>query len=224
LAPCSELAIGGGDPLSHPDLREFLEKLKRRKIISNLTVSQYHFTRNYEFIKLLIENRLIYGLGVSLDNLSDEFVEKVSQFDNAVIHTIAGIADVEMLENLAGAKLKVLILGYKRFRRGEDFYSEAVAERISQLRDRLPAIISTFKLVSLDNLALEQLDVKSLFPKKRWDEFYMGDDGNFTMYVDLVARTFAKNSASDSRFGLTDDVRKMFDIIRAESSKERERR
>jgi MoaA/NifB/PqqE/SkfB family radical SAM enzyme len=39
----TELAIGGGNPLCHPDLEKFLEKCKERNIICNITVNQKTF-------------------------------------------------------------------------------------------------------------------------------------------------------------------------------------
>lgn len=53
LHPYQEVAIGGGDVTSHPDLIPFLRKLKERKIIANITVNQIHFmkkTRTYQTI------------------------------------------------------------------------------------------------------------------------------------------------------------------------------
>ena len=43
MFPYSEIAIGGGNPLTHPDLIEFLKRLKERKIIASMTVNQVHF-------------------------------------------------------------------------------------------------------------------------------------------------------------------------------------
>ena len=46
LRPFTEVAIGGGNPLSHPDLPVFLERLKQKNIIANITVNQRHFLDN----------------------------------------------------------------------------------------------------------------------------------------------------------------------------------
>ena len=42
-----EIAIGGGNPLSHPNLIDFLEVMKKRGIICNLTVNQGHIFRYF---------------------------------------------------------------------------------------------------------------------------------------------------------------------------------
>jgi hypothetical protein len=59
-------------------------------------------------------------------------------------------------------------------------------------------------VISFDNLAIEQLDVKRLFTNKGWDKFYMGDDGRFTMYVDGIKQKYAQTSRSHNRIPFSD--------------------
>ena len=54
-------------------------------------------------------------------------------------------------------------------------------------------------MVSFDNLAIEQLDVKRLFTNKGWDKFYMGDDFCSTMYIDAIKQNYAPTSRSSDR-------------------------
>ena len=219
LHPYTELAINGND-LSHPDLVVFLAKMKEKKVFVNMTVNQIHFERNYDFIKKLIDNKLIYGLGISLREPTYEFINLVKTIPNAVIHVINGIVSMPDLDMMAGNNLKILILGYKHLRRGESYYAkndELVNGFQNDLKNYLfPEIIRNgwFKVVSFDNLAIEQLDVKNQMPKKQWDEFYMGDDGNYTFYIDLVEGTFAKNSLSMERWPIMDNVDDMFNKVR----------
>lgn len=51
------------------------------------------------------------------------------------------------------------------------------------------------------------------------DEFYAGDDGTNTYYIDMVERKFARSSTSpfDKRYDLLDDVDEMFEVIRNET-------
>ena len=51
--------------------------------------------------------------------------------------------------------------------------------------------------MSFDCLAVEQLDIQSQVDEETWKSNYMGDDGKFTMYVDLVNCMFAKSSTED---------------------------
>lgn len=226
LHPYTELAIGGGNPLSHPDLIPFLEKCKSLKLIPSMTVNQLHFMNNLDLIKYLVDNELIYGLGISLVSATNDFIIAAKQFKNAVIHVINGIVTRTQLETLADEDLKILILGYKRFRRGQAMYDAqgpVIEEVKSMLYDILPNIIETewFKAVSFDNLALEQLDVKRLMSDAEWEEFYMGDDGigdefdSATMYIDMVEEKFAKNSCDPNRYDLLLTVDDMYQFLRA---------
>lgn len=221
LRPYTEMAIGGGNPLAHPDLIPFLEKLKERRIIANMTVNQVHFVQQQELVRELVDKELIYGIGVSLVDASKEFVSLLKQYPNAVIHVINGILKPSDVEVLKDNNLKVLILGYKQFRRGVDWYKaeqDNILSKQSWLYKSLADIINQFKVVSFDNMAIEQLEVQRLMSKDDWNEFYMGDDGNHTMYVDLVNQSFARCSVSEVRYDLLDNVVDMFNIVRSENS------
>lgn len=218
LHPYQEIAIGGGDATSHPDLIPFLQKPKERKVITNMTVNQIHFEKKQELIKKLVDEKLIYGLGVSLVNPTKHFIELIKQYSNAVIHVINGVlkpSDIKALEN---NNLKMLILGYKHLRRGNEYFEEEqkdIEVKQQWLYENLEDIIQKFKVVSFDNLAIEQLDVKRLLTQEEWDEFYMGDDGKVTYYVDMVERKFAQSSTApfDKRYDLLDSVDDMFKVI-----------
>lgn len=198
LHPYTELALNGND-LSHPYLMLFLSKLKEKKVIANLTVNQIHFERHYNFIKELLDKKLIWGLGISLREPTDAFIRLVKEIPNAVIHTINGILTENDLDRLANHDLKILILGYKTTGRGLEYCSNNLGELMKNttyLGLMLPVIVKDnwFKVISFDNLAIHQLNVKRLMSEEEWNNFYMGDDGTFTFYIDLVNQTFSKNS------------------------------
>ena len=219
LHPYQEVALGGGNVLEHPDLVPFLEKLKARKVIANITVHQCHFEKCQDMIRDLVDRKLIYGLGVSLSSPTKEFISLIKQYPNAVIHVINGILEPSDVEMLADNDLKMLILGYKTLRRGADWakhHFEKIVVKQSWLKENLAEIINHFKVVSFDNLAIEQLDVKRLMSEEEWNEFYMGDDSEFTYYIDLVEGKFAKSSTAplDERYDILDSVDDMFGRIR----------
>lgn len=219
LHPYTELAIGGGNPLSHPHLISFLEKLRERNIIPNLTINQRHFEKDQQLIRKLVDDKLIYGIGISLVEATSDFVNLIKQYDNAVIHTINGILTAKQVEILKNNNLKILILGYKIFRRGVDFFNAASDTIINNqiwLDNALPEIVQQFKAVSFDNLAIKQLNVKQLMSEEEWNEFYMGDDGQYTMYIDMVNRKFAKNSIAETRYDLLDNIDDMFTVVKNE--------
>ena len=218
LLPYTELAIGGGNPLEHPDLVNFLIKCKSLKLVPSITVHQKHFLENIELLRKLRDDKLVYGLGVSITNVTTELIENLKEFPNAVCHIIAGIASESVINKLANNNLKILILGYKTFRRGEVLYnkdSSNIDFLIQYMYDILPEMIEKnwFNTISFDNLAIEQLNPKRLMSEEQYKEFYMGDDGSHTCYIDLVKKEFAVSSTSVERYPLLDDIRDMFDIV-----------
>lgn len=221
LHPYQEVAIGGGNVLEHPDLIPFLEKLRDLKVITNITLNQVHFEQNVDLVDKMINEKLIYGLGVSLVNPTQEFIKKVKKYPNIVIHVINGVlkpSDVQAMEN---NNLKMLILGYKHLRRGNEYFEsdrKEIEENQTWLYENLQEILNKFKVVSFDNLAIEQLDVKRLLSDSEWNEFYQGDDGTSTYYIDMVERKFARSSTApfDKRYDLLESVDDMFKKIVSE--------
>lgn len=222
LPPYTELALNGNEPL-HPDLVPFLEKCKKLKLVPSITVNQTTFMKNIDLLKKLSDDKMIYGLGVSLTNASDSFIKAVQQLPNAVIHVVNGIVNTGQLYVLSNKGLKILILGYKTVGRGVEYYGHnALRVEVNKcsLYNNLEDIVNEnwFDVVSFDNLALEQLKVKRLMSEDEYQRFYMGDDGKFSMYIDMVSKRFYKNSLmSDGGHELLDDPKEMFDIIRNES-------
>ena len=218
LLPYTELAIGGGNPLTHPDLIPFLEKCKALKLVPSMTINQYHFMKPeyQDLIDKLVNEKLIYGLGVSLTVASDEFINKIKKYPNAVIHIINGVQSLNQVKKLYDHNLKVLILGYKMFRRGIEYFSEAVNIIKNDYYNELAEMTKHFDVVSFDNLALKQLEVKRLLTEEEWNEFFMGDDGSHTMYIDCINKQYARSSTApiEDRHSLLDDIKPMFDYIK----------
>lgn len=223
LHPYTELALNGND-LDHPQLEEFLEFLKEKKVFANITVNQSQFHTNFEKLKRWQENKLIYGIGVSLisGKVSEGFIQNVKTLHNIVIHTIVGILTEEDINSLKNNGLKILLLGYKYRQRGVnflEFHMKEIEKNKKYLYDNFNSLTQWFKVVSFDNLALDQLDVKSFLSPEVWNVFYMGDDGGYTFYIDLVAGKFSKNSISEDRYDIGDKtVDEMFKFIRNENT------
>jgi len=79
------------------------------------------------------------------------------------------------------------------------------------LQQNVKDFVKHFKVVSFDNLGIKQLNPKSFLTQKQWDEFYRGDDGSHTLYIDLVSETFAKNSIQTKEYHMpiTNDIKDM---------------
>ena len=221
LHPYTECAVGGGCVLEHPDLILFLRKLREKRVIPNITVNQIHFMQNKDLLHRLEKEELFFGIGVSLVDPTPEFISAIKEFPNAVIHTINGILTPDQIDKLIGNDLKVLILGYKTLRRGEEYmakHEKLIKSKQDYLERNLFRLLNGVKVLSFDNLAIEQLRVKEKISPETWEEFYAGDDGTFTYYIDMVNRQFARSSTApfDKRYPLLDSVDDMFEVIRNE--------
>lgn len=228
--PYTEVALGGGSVTGYPDLVPLLERLKSLHLIPNITVRQEEFMSNLPLIRKLTDEKLIYGLGISLSNPNQEdFIKTVKEFPNAVIHVINGIVSLTELRKLANNNLKILILGYKEVRKGKILLANSAQNTIinnnkEALYAFLPKIVTEnwFNVISFDNLAIKQLNPKGRFVSDEdWETIYMGDDGldgeqtSASMYIDLVENEFARNSCDvDHRMPVGNmSVKEMYKIL-----------
>lgn len=225
MRPYTEIAINLQRPLP-PDLGAFLFLMHQHSIICNVTINQNHFmdTKIRKELDIWVRQGFIKGIGVSLTNpKQDGFIDEIKKYPNAVIHIIAGVTPWEDIQYLMGHGLKLLILGYKKTERGKKFYdhsSTLIEDNIKWLESDLDGIINGFKVVSFDNLAIEQLHLKDKLSEKEWEMFYGGDDGTVTFFIDLVKGVFARSSLSRIVYTIGDKtIDEMFEVIKEEIKK-----
>lgn len=224
MHPYTEIAINLQSPVP-PEIIPFLTEMRNRNVIVNITVNQNHFMDDsmLALICHLERHGLIKGIGVSLTNpRQDDFIDTIKEFPNAVIHIIAGITSWDDIQYLMGCDLKLLILGYKQTGRGEKYFNNlgnclSIISNVSWLANNLDDVFNGFKVVSFDNLAIEQLGVKERLSEKEWENFYGGDDGTVTFFIDLVKGVFARNSLSQITYPIGDkSIDEMFEVIKKE--------
>lgn len=222
----TELALGGGAISSLPegDLQNFLTKLSSRGVIVNMTINQKELEneRFFNIITEYLQHKLVFGLGISFSNKSTKLESLIKKFrERVVVHVINGIVTEDTIKYLGSLNSKILILGYKNFRRGIDYFEEyqkIIKNNQLYIKNNILDITKMFKTVSFDCLAVEQLELKSIIDDNLWNKVYMGDDGSFTMYIDLVSETYGVNSTAplEERFKLKpdDDIKYIFNRIR----------
>ena len=213
-----ELAIGGGNPLDHPNLKEFLIKLKKINLVPNLTVNELHLKKFHNLLTELINEKLIYGLGISYSGKQENETKYFCNLtNNVVFHLIAGINTIEQIEDIIEYHNKILVLGYKTFGKGSNFYSEKIEDNLYQWYIRLAQFFGKLD-ISFDNLSIDQLDLKRYFPEKTWNKFYMGNDGTFTFYIDGVNENYAMSSTASKRHKIEEkSIIQMFNHIKNEN-------
>ena len=192
-----ELALGGGNPLSHPDIFNLLYKLKEKGFITNMTINYKHIKPFWNIIKTIFDNNLIYGLGISISsNYDPDIITEINMLSpNIVYHIIIGVNDPKDIVILHSYdnNAKFLLLGYKQYGRGAMYYSNYTKKMINRWKLDVSDYLGNFNL-SFDNLAIKQLNLKKYFTIEGWKQFYMGDDFTFTMYVDAVNKFYAPTS------------------------------
>ncbi len=193
-----EIAIGGGNALICPSLYILLNRFADNGLISNITLHIEHVFHDIVYLQNLKELSLIYGVGLSGIPLTKN--EMSNLFDNNTVrHFIVGISNPFDIIHM-DVNCKILILGYKQHGRGKEFYDEKVKSDIDRWDFFLPAILSKNNVViSFDNLALKQLHVQRHVSSEVWQDSYMGDDGQFTMFVDAVRMEYASSSIDEIR-------------------------
>jgi len=183
LSPGIEIAIGINTITE--GFIELLKWCKEEGYIVNGTINQLHLNPYKKKLKGLIEKDLIKGLGISYRG--GEIEDWIKGYPNIVLHTIGGIDNIEEIKELDIKK--VLILGYKEFGFGKDYFSYKVKKNIANWKRRLGILFD--RIISFDNLALEQLDVKRYLSKEEWEIFYQGEE---SFYINAVEEYFSPSS------------------------------
>lgn len=201
-----ELAIGCNSFTTN--LFNFLVWCKEKEYVCNLTINQGHIKRDYLNIISAINDGIVKGLGVSYrSSLKWDVPQFILDYPNTVFHIIVGIDDVNDVKKLAekGVK-KILCLGEKDFG-----YNYSKVDLDSKKHQEwywwIGELFSKFKVVSFDNLGLEQLNVKRFLSNAQWDTFYQHE---YSFYIDAVSETFSPSSRSINKTSWNIPIKQYF--------------
>lgn len=61
---------------------------------------------------------------------------------------------------------------------------------------------------------MNQLEIKKYLPEEEWNNFYQGEDGLCTMYIDAVKQEVARSSVSVERFPMDKKISELFNLVR----------
>lgn len=142
-----------------------------------------------------------------LGTFSLEFLKEfISNFDYSPLGN-GNVVDVEW------KRKRILFLGYKTKGRGlevkDKFYpSEKYLQDLRKIifEDGMDRIMMGDLSISFDNLAIQQLNLRSAFTTEEWDGLYQGDDFTHSMYIDLPGRCYGPSSTSDVRVSFDDPI------------------
>jgi len=208
IKPGTELAINYA---KHPGLLDFLYRMEKQRVIVNMTVNQKDLedSGSRMMFQLLLDTKLITGLGVSVNSV--QTLRRLDS-DNIVYHVIVGITPITAIEELIRRKGKILFLGYKTKGRG----SSITPSRMDAYRENISRLMTLNESIfSFDNLALEQLGIEKLVSEETWLRNYMGDEGQFSMYLDTVQEKYYRSSTEEIGYMVVgEDISKLFNNIR----------
>ena len=114
------------------------------------------------------------------------------------------------MNNYYGWKVpKILVLGYKSVGRGKQYRPKHKDLDVEEL-------LGLDAVILFDDLAVEQLNVRTYTSDDDWNKYYAGRDGEYTMYIDLVEMKYARSSTSKKRYDIKSiyDVPEMFSQVR----------
>lgn len=212
-----EIAIGGGDPLSHPDFEWFVETLTEQGLVCSVTVNAFHFEKHLPRLKAMVEKNHIKGIGYSFDGKTMPSWD----YEHLVVHLITGVHDpVPWMKE--GRRRKLLLLGFKDFGRGAAFKArvDSSVEETKARWYRALSGVAKVHALSFDNLAIEQLKPRRLFlTEEDYKTRHMGEEGQFSMYVDGVTQTSGLSSYHPVREKWT-DINAMFQRARVLGAEE----
>ena len=209
-----ELAINYAQ---HPDLVTYISDWSSSYIV-NMTcnLSDFKHPDRVAHINQCIQAGITaIGLSVSdaLPSQLDIVLPKIStNLPNLVIHCINGITPRSTIEYLLSNNYKVLILGFKHKGRGKSMQPTLLSSG-----DIKHLLSINQSVLSFDNLALTQLDLKSHLDPDLYSRIYMGNDGSFSMYIDTVSGTYNTSSTACSSLATPisseDTIRSIFKEI-----------
>lgn len=199
----TEMAINAND-MTHPGLEDFLIKMKDKGVFVNITINQKHLKQNVEKLRDWQNRKLVWGIGISLTDSTDSILWE-NGLKNTVIHVIDGCFSVTDLDNLADHNIKLLILGFKHKGRGVDYYKshkEEVDANINYLDKHLMENKDRFNGIGFDTLATIDLHIQEKVGPEKWVLHNMGNEGEYTMFIDLVHNKYAISSMETELFGI----------------------
>jgi hypothetical protein len=191
-----EVALGGGDPITHPDILYIVKIFREQNVIPNLSTKSVAWLANESFRNEIFENCGAVAFSIStLKEASDvesEFKKypiaksKWGYREKFVFHYVMGSSDVKELESIlnfcSDKDINIVLLGYKTNGRGGTFKPYSYSNWISIINKlyksgQCPTIAIDTKLAKEYESSLNKITNNIMVHP---------EDGKFSMYIDAV--------------------------------------
>lgn len=196
-----EVALGGGEPTSHPDFAEILRYAHEKRIKPNFTTFTADWLENEEILEAV--KQYVGGIGVScLDAKGVEMAREIKKHFgwgsnvSVMAQHVVGSVPVEVTMKLikeAGEKwLPILLLGYKKVGFGSHYNAFEPTDKEMAVVGRL-ILEQTSRGVSVDTALVDNYPkfIEVLGAPKA---LVSSPEGKFSCYVDAVTERMAASS------------------------------
>jgi organic radical activating enzyme len=208
---CFELAIGGGEPTTHPHFARILDYAKNAGMTVGFTTRNFDLYNHKHIIRIMEatssiafschnvqEIQKISEMSVKIQNLT-----KIWAREKIYIQIIPELYSTKKFEEMLTAcsmqyGLKVTLLGYKEFGFGKSYEPKNLnmtSKWIDVVKELTKGKNSNIK-VGIDSVLVKKWK-KELLEKGCNKLMLVGEEGKFSCYVDAVEKTIAKSSFVD---------------------------
>lgn len=194
-----EVAIGGGEPLSHPNFVSILQQFRRSGIVPNFSTRNTSWLENPEKAKEIMNLCGSWAFSADSDDDLHEIEKEVSYrgYEPPSIHVVVGATSrwefQKIIEFCKEHYWHVVLLGYKTTGRGKDVTPKNDWSWLDVLKK---AKGDQYMKVSIDTALLAKHS-DELKKEKIAEAFLERREGRFSMYIDAVANTYGPSSYCD---------------------------
>lgn len=223
-----EIALGGGEPLDHPNILELLRICRDFDIIPNITTRNYDWLDDKEKASQIFE--LVGQIAFSVSNSKD--VEMVAlqrhrwqQYHSKfvvqyVVETESKYTFASMVDTIKVLNVPVIFLGFKKIGNGIKFKESSYLKEYENYN-----VIDILKEKGLDYFGVDtafiqkyEKDIQALGISQK---LYYCNEGKFSFYIDAVEMKYGKSSYDEEMYPLTTLERNMNGILSSEKILER---
>ncbi len=185
---CSAIAISGGEPLLHKDIIKIVKRIKKRKMVCQITSNGWFITED-------MANQLINAgldtISISIDGDEDKLHDKIRGVKGSFSKALEAINTLDRVRKKRLSKLKISIStvfgksNYQNIENSIDILKKSGADRIGFIP--VHYIAPNVEAKNLSHQELEQMNevINNLILRSKRDPFIETSDRYFSLFKDF---------------------------------------